>query len=67
LVLAESARSFGSESNKAYDQHNMQMISLKVNLPVDPLRSDGRFDELMRSVGLPQSLKLVATTGDKIQ
>ena len=38
--------------NKAYEQHDMQMVSLKVNPTVDPLRSDPRFVELVRRVGL---------------
>jgi tetratricopeptide (TPR) repeat protein len=40
--------------DKALDQHDMQMVSLKVNPTLDPLRSDIRFDNLVRSVGLPQ-------------
>ncbi|HET6889955.1 MAG TPA: winged helix-turn-helix domain-containing protein [Pyrinomonadaceae bacterium] len=39
--------------NRAYEQHDMQMVSLKVNPTVDPLRSDPRFAELVRRVGLP--------------
>jgi TolB-like protein/Tfp pilus assembly protein PilF len=39
--------------NKAYDQHDMQMVSLKVNPTIDGLREDSRFDDLVRRVGLP--------------
>ncbi len=40
--------------DKAYDQHDMQMVSLKVNPTLDPLRSDQRFVELVRRVELPE-------------
>jgi len=39
--------------NKAYDQHDMQMVSLKVNPTLDGLRDDRRFVDLVRRVGLP--------------
>ncbi len=39
--------------NKAFEQRDMQMVSLKVNPTLDPLRDDRRFTELMRRVGLP--------------
>jgi TolB-like protein/lipoprotein NlpI len=38
--------------NKAYDQHDMQMVSLKVNPTLDGLRTDPRLAELLRRVGL---------------
>jgi len=39
--------------NKAYDQHDMQLVSLKVDPTLDGLRDDPRFGELIRQVGLP--------------
>jgi DNA-binding winged helix-turn-helix (wHTH) protein/tetratricopeptide (TPR) repeat protein len=38
---------------KAFDQHEMQMVSLRVNPTLDPVRVDPRFDDLVRRVGLP--------------
>jgi hypothetical protein len=40
--------------NKALEQHDMQMVSLKVNPTLDVLRTDPRFGELVRRVRLPQ-------------
>ena len=40
--------------NQACDQHDMQMVGLLTNPTLDPLRSDARFDDLVRRVGLPR-------------
>ena len=40
--------------NTAYQEHDWLLITLKTNPELDPLRSDPRFAELMRKVGLPQ-------------
>jgi len=39
--------------NKAFEQHDMQMVSLKTNPTLDGLRSQPRFADLVRRVGLP--------------
>ena len=38
----------------AYLEHDWRMALLKTNFPLDPLRSDPRFAELVRKVGLPK-------------
>ncbi len=38
----------------AYQEHDWLLITLKTNFALDPLRSDPRFAELVRKVGLPQ-------------
>ena len=38
--------------NRAYEQHDVQLVSLKVDPSVDGLRSDPRFKELMTAVGI---------------
>ncbi|HSZ60681.1 MAG TPA: winged helix-turn-helix domain-containing protein [Terriglobales bacterium] len=40
--------------NVAYQEHDWLLISLKTNFRLDPIRSDPRFAELVRKVGLPQ-------------
>lgn len=39
---------------KAYAQHSHELTGLKVTPEFDPLRSDPRFQELVRKVGLPR-------------
>ena len=38
--------------NKAYDQHDVQMVSFRVNPTLDSLRNDSRFTDLLRRVDL---------------
>jgi len=40
--------------NTAYQERDWQMESLKTDFLLDPLRSDQRFAEMERRVGLPQ-------------
>ena len=39
--------------DKAYAQHDLQLVSLKVDPSLDGLRSDPRFNRLMNAVGIP--------------
>ncbi len=40
--------------NTAYQEHDWLLVLLKTHFLLDPLRSDPRFAELVRKVGLPQ-------------
>jgi TolB-like protein/Tfp pilus assembly protein PilF len=42
--------------DKAYQQRDMQLVSLKVDPTLDELRSDSRFSALIQRVGLPRNL-----------
>ena len=39
---------------KAYEERDFRMIMLSVSYEFDPLRSDPRFRDLVRRVGLPE-------------
>jgi len=39
--------------DKAYEQHDLSLVSLKVDPSLDGVRSDPRFDQLMTAVGIP--------------
>ena len=51
-ALGETDMAFDA-LHKAYEQRDMQLVSLKVDPTLDGLRNDARFLELVRLVGLP--------------
>jgi TolB-like protein/Tfp pilus assembly protein PilF len=51
-ALGESDSAFEC-LNKAWEQHDLQLVSLKVDPTLDGVRSDARFANLVRRVGLP--------------
>ncbi len=52
-ALGERERALAS-LERAYNEHDLQLQYLKVDPAYDPLRSDPRFRDLVRRVGLPQ-------------
>jgi len=53
VELGEKDKAF-AELDKAYEDREFFMTLLKVDPRLDPLRSDARFADLQRKVGLPQ-------------
>jgi len=53
IALGEKDKAF-AELNNSYENREGYMTLLKVDPRLDPLRSDPRFAELVRKVGLPQ-------------
>ncbi len=51
--LGDKEAAFGS-LERAYAAHDLQLQYLKVDSGFDPLRTDPRFQDLVRRVGLPQ-------------
>ena len=51
-ALGDKDRAF-EMLNKAYDERDLQLVSLKVDPSLDDLRDDLRFTDLVRRVGLP--------------
>jgi TolB-like protein/lipoprotein NlpI len=53
VALGEKDKAF-AELNRAYENRESVLVRLKVDPRLDPLRSDSRFQDLIRRVGLPQ-------------
>ena len=60
-VLGERQKAF-AWLEKAYEQHDTQMINLKVDPQYDPLRSDPRFQDLLRRMNFPPDPPQTAQT-----
>ena len=60
LIIARFYADLGDEEqafhwlNTAYQEHDWLLMGLNTYFQLDPLRSDPRFAELVRKVGLPQ-------------
>lgn len=52
LYLGDKDKAF-DWLNRAYQEHSMELYALAVDPSVDPLRSDPRFQDLLRRIGLP--------------
>ena len=55
-ALGQSARAFVS-LERAFDRRDVQLMFLGVDPAFDRLRSDARFADLMKRIGLPQSAR----------
>ena len=53
IALGDKEQAF-AKLQEAFVQHSTALTSLKVNPEYDPLRSDPRFQDLMRRVGFSQ-------------
>lgn len=66
LVMAYAAMGNREEAfrclEKAYQEHSNALTSLKVEPAYDPLRSDHRFQDLLRRVGLADAGPIVGST-----
>jgi hypothetical protein len=53
LDLGEKDKAF-AELNKAYENRQSSLCFVKVEPQMDPLRSDPRYQELLRKMNFPQ-------------